>query len=113
MLASRSGMDAHTCDAAAQAWAGFGLAELDPLLEIASIRQTMLVFVCCQQVKKPMCSLFLRGPKNSSDEPVYVPSAGGLADMPMCLIQGPGSLFATCDRYIVRTELGPSATVYL
>ena len=31
----------------------------------------------------------------------------------MCLIQGPGSLFSTCDRYIVRTELGPSAPVYL
>ena len=31
MLASRFGMDAHTCEAAAQVWAGFGLAELDPL----------------------------------------------------------------------------------
>ena len=34
MLTSRFGMDAHTCEAAAQAWAGFGgfgLAELDPL----------------------------------------------------------------------------------
>ena len=71
MKTSRFGKDAHACEAAAQAWAGFGLAGLDPsawkawipCLEIANIPQTMLAFVCCQRVKKPMCSLFLRHPK--------------------------------------------------
>ena len=31
LLAARFGMDAHTCEAAAQSWASIGLAELDPL----------------------------------------------------------------------------------
>ena len=31
LLAARFGMDAHTCEAAAQSWASLGLAKLDPL----------------------------------------------------------------------------------
>ena len=58
MLASRFGMDAHTVwqlrrHGLVSAWQSW-----IPCLEIANIPQTMLVFVCCQRVKKPMCSLF-------------------------------------------------------
>lgn len=80
MLASRFGMDAHTCEAAAQVWAGFGLAELDPLprdckypTDYARFRllpageETDVLYVSSQSGTDPqLCELSL-----SSDEEPY------------------------------------------
>ena len=102
MLASRFCMDAHACEAAAQAWAGFGLAELDPLprdckyfTEYARIRllpvgqeTDVLSASSASETDPQLCelSLFSDGEpeaKNSNGEPVDVPSVGGLVDIPM------------------------------
>ena len=93
-MASRFGMDAHTCEAASQAWAGFCLAELDPLprdckypTDYAGIRllsageETDMLSVSLPSETDPqLCELSLSSNEepeatNSNDEPVDVRAA--------------------------------------
>ncbi|OLP98130.1 hypothetical protein AK812_SmicGene19462 [Symbiodinium microadriaticum] len=107
MLASRFGVDAHTCEAASQAMLAFvwSAGEETDMLSVSSPSET----------DPQLCELSLSSDEepeatNSNDEPVDVPSAGGLVDIPMLVSFNAGEVhplpvFSTCGRYIVRTEL--------